>query len=77
MKGTSVYVYAKKAREINSSVTIDKISKEYEAKQLELEAQLAGTTDTSNKAKNSKIILLEEDVEFLKRCLSIIKNLKT
>jgi|TARA_B110000977_G_scaffold154172_1_gene195930 hypothetical protein len=76
VKGTSIYVYAKKAREINSSVSIDQISKEYDAKQLEVETQLANMGDRSNTSTNSKLILLQDDAEFLKKSLSIIKALR-
>jgi F0F1-type ATP synthase epsilon subunit len=71
--GTSVYVYAKRALEVNSSLTVDKVNKDYEAKQLELETTIA---NTSGIGKDSKILLLEEDVEFFKKSVGIVKALK-
>lgn len=72
---TSVYVYAKKVREVNSSVSIDEITKEYEAKQLQLENEIAKLPEKETKL-TSKIILLQDDTEFLKKSLGIIKSLK-
>jgi len=76
-KGTGVYVYAKKVREVTSNLSIDEISKQYEQKKAELESQLEKLSETQdNKALNSKILLLKEDVEFLRRSLAIIKDIK-
>jgi F0F1-type ATP synthase epsilon subunit len=71
--GTSVYVYAKRALEVNSSLTVDKVNKDYEAKQLELETTIA---NTSGMGKDSKVLLLEGDVEFFKKSVGIVKVLK-
>ena len=71
--GTSVYVYAKRALEVNSSLTVDKVNKDYEAKQLELETTIA---NTSGIGKDSKVLLLEGDVEFFKKSIGIVKVLK-
>jgi F0F1-type ATP synthase epsilon subunit len=38
-KGTGVYVYAKKVKEINSSISIDEVTKQYEQKIVELESE--------------------------------------
>ncbi len=76
-KGTGVYVYAKKVREVTSNLSIDQISKQYEQKKGELDTQLEKLSETQdNKALNSKILLLKEDVEFLRRSLAIIKAIK-
>ena len=76
-KGTGVYVYAKKVREVTSNLSIDEISKQYEQKKGELDTQLEKLSQTQdNKALNSKILLLKEDVEFLRRSLAIIKDIK-
>jgi len=76
-KGTGVYVYAKKVREVTSNLSIDQISKQYEQKKGELDTQLEKLSETQdNKALNSKILLLKEDVEFLRRSLAIIKDIK-
>ena len=38
-QGTGVYVYAKRVKEINSSVSIDAVSKEFEQKTTELDSE--------------------------------------
>ena len=76
-KGTGVYVYAKKVREVTANLSIDEISKQYEQKKAELDTQIEKLSETQeNKALNSKILLLKEDVEFLRRSLTIIKDIK-
>ena len=63
-KGTGIYVYAKKVKEITSSVSVDEVSKEYEDKKtsLEMENQKLGSDEEENKAINSKIFVLKDDV---------------
>lgn len=73
-KQTSVYVYAKKVLEVNSKTSIDAITTEYEAKKSELEVELQ---KQGSEVSSSKILLLQEDTEFLKKSLSIIKGLKS
>ena len=75
-KDTSIYIYAKKAREINSNTSVDEITKLYDEKKSELDIELAKVTETEDKAINSKILLLTEDTEFLQKSLSIVKELK-
>jgi F0F1-type ATP synthase epsilon subunit len=79
-KGTGIYIYAKSAREINSSFSIEDLSKQYEQKKTQLETQLelvAGQMTTSQaNILNSKILLLKDDVEFLRKALLIVKGLK-
>jgi F0F1-type ATP synthase epsilon subunit len=76
-KGTGVYVYAKRVREITSSTSIDEIVKQYDLKNSELEKEVAKLEIESNSVKaNSKIFLLKEEVEFLQRTLVIVKELK-
>jgi hypothetical protein len=77
-KGTGIYVYAKRVREINSTTSLDDIAKQYDLKYAELEnatAKAEQEKDTSIKT-NSKIFLLKEEVEFLQRTLVIVKDLK-
>ena len=77
-KGTGVYVYAKRVREINSSTSIDEISKQYDLKNSELEKEVAKIETESNSAKvNSKIFLLKAEVEFLKKAVTIIRGLRS
>jgi len=79
-KGTGIYIYAKSAREINSSFSIEDLAKQYEQKKAQLEKQLevvAGQMTTSQaNILNSKILLLKDDVEFLRKALVIVKGLK-
>jgi F0F1-type ATP synthase epsilon subunit len=52
-KGTGVYVYAKKVREVTSNLSVDEISKQYEQKKAELDTQIERLSDTQdNKALN-------------------------
>ncbi len=82
-KGTGVYVYARRVREITSSTSVDEIVKQYDQKALELEKEEAKSekTDSENSKKSelkvtSKILLLKEEVEFLRRAVNIMKTLK-
>ena len=78
-KGTGVYVYAKKVKEITSSVSVDEVSKEYEDKKtsLEMENQKLGSDEEANKAINSKIFVLKDEVEFLEKVVTVVKDLKS
>lgn len=77
-KGTGVYVYAKKVKEITSTISVDEVTKQYEQKVAELEVEnqkLAG--DVNDKVINSKIFLLKDEVEFLKKVVTIVKEFKS
>ena len=78
-KGTGIYVYAKKVKEITSSVSVEDVSKEYENKKtsLELENQKLGTGVETDKVINSKIFVLKDEVEFLEKVLTVVKDLKS
>ena len=78
-KGTGVYVYAKKVKEITSSVSVEEVSKEYEDKKvsLEMENQKLGSDAETNKAINSKIFVLKDEVEFLEKVVTVVKDLKS
>ena len=78
-KGTGIYVYAKKVKEITSSVSIEEVSKEYEDKKvsLEMENQKLGSDAETNKAINSKIFVLKDEVEFLEKVVTVVKDLKS
>jgi F0F1-type ATP synthase epsilon subunit len=88
-KGTGVYVYARRVREISQNTSADEIIKQYEQKKTELEFEQAkqekvkdekSKESTSSKSSsliiNSRIFLLQEEVEFLKRASIIIKDFK-
>lgn len=75
---TAVYVYAKRAKEISSSVSFEDISKEYE----KVLKQLASLNekkliDANNTLLNAKILLAEEEVAFYVKFMQIMKGLKT
>jgi F0F1-type ATP synthase epsilon subunit len=79
-KKTSVYVYAKNVKEINSRLAIDEITKQYEKKVSLLETEtLKLSSQNSEKLENSiksKIFMLNEDTEFLKKVLTLAKQPK-
>jgi len=79
-KKTSVYVYAKNAKEINSRLAIDDITKQYEKKLSLLEAETLKLNGQNNEKSESsiksKIFILNEDVEFLKKVLNLSKQSK-
>lgn len=79
-KKTSVYVYAKNVKEINSRLAIDEITKQYEKKLSLLETEtLKLSSQNSEKLENSiksKIFMLNEDTEFLKKVLTLAKQPK-
>jgi ribosome-associated translation inhibitor RaiA len=74
---TAVYVYAKRAKEISSSVTIEEISKEYEKtiKQLEKLKEKAAL-ETQNTLLSARILLVEEEVSFFVKLMQVMKGLK-
>jgi len=79
-KKTSVYVYAKNVKEINSRLAIDEITKQYDKKMSLLETEtLKLSSQNSEKLENSiksKIFMLNEDTEFLKKVLTLAKQPK-
>jgi F0F1-type ATP synthase epsilon subunit len=76
-QGTGVYVYAKRVKEINSSVSIDAVSKEFEQKTTELDSERSKMTDAVDQVLTSKMILLEDEIEFLKKVVLIVKELRS
>jgi len=77
-KGTGVYVYAKRVREITPSTSVDEIVKQYDLKNTELEKENAILEADPNSTKTkSKVFLLKDEVEFLRRAVTIIKGLKS
>jgi hypothetical protein len=81
VKGTSVYIYAKRAREIGSNVTLEELSKQYEQKQMEFDAATLKLTapgvDPTDYGLNSKAFMLKEEVLFLKKVVRIFKELRS
>jgi len=80
-QATSVYVYAKRAKEIGSNLSIEELSKQYEQKNTELENETlklsAQNADPLDKVINAKIFVLKDEVTFLKKVVTIVKDLKS
>ena len=85
IKETSIYVYAKRVQEITKNTSIEELSKQYEKKKADLDKEfekvglsdVKGSVITVSKALNSKLLLLQQEVEFLRKSLIIIKDLKS
>ena len=77
---TGVYIYAKRAKEINSKISLDEISKEYEIKKERLEKEEQklpeGKKNSYNLLTNSKLYLLKEEVDFLRKVILVVKEVK-
>jgi F0F1-type ATP synthase epsilon subunit len=78
--GTGVYIYAKRVKEINSAISIEELSKQYEQKINLFDNQkqllIDQNIDISDTTKNSKLVLIQEEVEFLKKVISVVKEFK-
>jgi hypothetical protein len=79
-KGTCVYVYAKKAAELGSNFSLDDLTKQYDQKKLKLESELekliGKESSSEGKVISSRILLIKEDVEFLRKALLLGKGTK-
>lgn len=76
-KGTSIYVYAKNARQITSTTSVEEISKQYDQKNIELEKETNKLNTSPATTSSAKILLIKEEAEFLKRVVNILKELKS
>jgi hypothetical protein len=83
IKGTGVYVYARRVREVTQNTSIPELVNLYEQKNTELQKEiekLESLQDEKSKKEglvlNTKTLLLKEEVEFLRRSINILKNLK-
>jgi len=78
--GTGVYIYAKRVKEINSSVSLEDLSKQFDQKTslLEDEKQSLDAQNLSvlEQTSNSKYMLLKEELEFLKKVMAVVKEFK-
>jgi len=75
-EGTGVYVYAKRAKEINSTLSLEEVSKQYEQK-LGLWEAAKQAENANDKLSGSKTLLLKEEVDFLKKVVAVIKDFKS
>jgi len=79
-KETTVYIYAKNAKEISGNTSFDAYVAEYEKKngELAVETEKIAQENAAGKGQTltPKLFLLTEEVEFLKKVVSISKNWK-
>ena len=77
---TGVYIYAKRVKELNSKSSLDEVSKEYESKKERLEKEELKISEkdqsVSEVVSTSKLMLLREEVEFLKKVVFMVKEMK-
>jgi hypothetical protein len=73
---TAVYVYAKRAREISANLSVEDVSKQYDNLFKQLEGLKEKQTDNTDRVLTSKILLLEEETNFLTKTISVIKGSK-
>jgi len=78
--GTGVYVYAKRVREITPNLSLEEISKQYEEKleSFEIEKQKleSNNIDPLDQNLNAKLFVLKDEVDFLKKVVSVVKESK-
>lgn len=80
VKGTNVYVYAKKAFEITPSTSIEEVTKLYDLKKAEFDREnekAEGQENTAlGKVITSRVLLVSEELEFLRKLVVIVKQIK-
>ena len=77
---TGVYVYAKRIIEVNSSISIEDLSKKVEQKSKKLETEKSELADASsaNMAKiRARVLYLEDELKFDQKVLQFIKELRS
>lgn len=79
-EGTGVYVYAKRVREITPSLSLEEISKQYEEKLQAFETEKqkleSDNIDPLDQNLNAKLFVLKDEVDFLKKVVSVVKESK-
>lgn len=79
-EGTGVYVYAKRVKEINSSVSMEELSKQYEDKLTLFEAEKQSlfdqNIDINDQTSNSKLMVIKDEVDFFKKVMAVVKDFK-
>jgi F0F1-type ATP synthase epsilon subunit len=78
---TGIYIYTKRVLELTSNLSLEEFSKKVEQNSIKLEneKQILNDTNitlTNLKKTKTKIFLLEDDIEFDKKVLSFLKDLK-
>jgi F0F1-type ATP synthase epsilon subunit len=79
-EGTGVYIYAKRVKEINSSVSMEELSKQYDEKVSLFEAEkqklVDENIDVSDETSNSKLMVIKDEIDFIKKVMAVIKDFK-
>ncbi len=79
-EGTGVYVYAKRVRKITPSLSLEEISKQYEEKlqafEMEKQKLESDNIDPLDQNLNAKLFVLKDEVDFLKKVVSVVKESK-
>ena len=79
-EGTGVYIYAKRVKEINSSVSMEDLSKQYDEKVSLFEAEkqklVDENIDVSDETSNSKLMVIKDEIDFIKKVMAVIKDFK-
>ncbi len=79
-EGTGVYIYAKRVQEINSSVSMEELSKQYEEKvklfETEKQSLVGENIDVSDETSNSKLMLIKDEIDFIKKVMAVVKDFK-
>jgi len=79
-EGTGVYIYAKRVKEINSSVSMEELSKQYDEKvslfEMEKQKLVDQNIDVSDETNNSKLMVIKDEVDFLKKVMAVVKDFK-
>ncbi len=80
MQGTGVYVYAKRVKEITANVSLEDISKQYEEKasafEMEKQKLALENIDPLDQNLNAKLFVLKEEVDFLNKVVTVVKDFK-
>jgi hypothetical protein len=69
---TVVYIYSSRALEINNNTPIEGLIKEEEQKRATVETEL----NTTAKATNSTLLLIQADILFLEKAIASVKSFK-
>ena len=79
-EGTGVYIYAKRVKEINSSVSMEDLSKQYDEKVSLFEAEkqklVDENIDVSDETSNSKLMVIKDEIDFIKKVMAVVRDFK-
>ena len=79
-EGTGVYIYAKRVKEINSSVSLEELSKQYDEKvslfETEKQKLVDENIDVSDETSNSKLMVIKDEIDFIKKVMAVVKDFK-